>query len=406
MVAVLVYAVALVLAALFSSLARRSVLSTSVLFLGAGVVTGPGVLGLVDVQPDSPLVMWLAEVALVTVLFSDGMRTPLQELTRAASLPARALLVGMPLTFGLIALLGHLLADLRWPEALLLAAVLSPTDPVFASALAGERAVPRGLRQLLNVESAVNDGIALPAVVVLLELCSRDPLRPLPLLLEVAGGVALGLAIPWLVLQLARLRALGASDDYLPLGSFGLGLTVFAVAKLTHANEFLAVFAAGVTISTVAPRARPAFARFGELLTELFKLAALLLFGALMSPHLLKGLSAGDWAFALLALLLARPVGLLLSLVGSPLTGKERLAGAWFGPRGFATVVYSLQVLQSGIPGARKLFHLAALVVAASVIAHSSTDTVIARRFMGPEEEEPEPSDPDAGSSGEEPVPR
>jgi sodium/hydrogen antiporter len=170
MTLLLVYAVVLLLAVLLSALAHRTVLSTAVLFLVAGFVLGEDVTGVVDLRPSDPIVSTLAELALFAILFTDGMRVGWRDLTAAWRLPGRALGWGLPLTLLVTALLAHFVAGLDWPEALLVGAVLAPTDPVFAASLVGNEKVPSRLRQLLNVESGVNDGRALPFVIVLLEI--------------------------------------------------------------------------------------------------------------------------------------------------------------------------------------------------------------------------------------------
>jgi NhaP-type Na+/H+ or K+/H+ antiporter len=199
---------------------------------------------------------------------------------------------------------------------------------------------------------------------------------------EVVLGALLGIGIPWLAIRLEQTRFFAAACLYAPLHAFAIGLLVLALASLTHANEFLAAFAAGVTVATVSPQVREAFHAFGELVTELLKLAALLIFGTLISFAFLYGnLGPGDYLFAGLVLLVVRPVALSLALLGSGLPWRERLTAAWFGPKGFASVVFGLMIWKSGAPRAEHLFHLVALVIVASIVVHSSTDVLIARWF-------------------------
>lgn len=193
--------------------------------------------------------------------------------------------MGLPITLLLTALLARFVAGLPWTEALLLGAVLSPTDPVFAAAIVGRHEVPDRLRHLLNVESGLNDGLALPVVVVLLAVVAAGPVHGGRLAAELAGGVGLGIAIPWAAIRLERLPRLGAASLYEPLTAFAVGLLVLSAASLTNANEFLAAFAGGVTVATLSPGMRDAFHQFGELIAELLKLAALLRFGALTRPR-------------------------------------------------------------------------------------------------------------------------
>jgi NhaP-type Na+/H+ or K+/H+ antiporter len=261
-----------------------------------------------------------------------------------------------------------------------------PTDPVFASAIVGRDEVPRRLRHILNVESGVNDGLALPVVLVLLALAGGSDTSADTLIGEIALGIGVGVVVPWAVIRLESLPLLSASRHLEPLLAFAVGLLVLAICLVTHANLFLAAFAAGVTVATAGPHLREGFERFGELISELLKLAAILVFGALITPSFLfEEISLAGWAFAVLALLLARPLALLVALWGSSMMPRERAAAMWFGRKGFASVVYALIVLESGVDLADQIFHLAALVIALSILAHSSTDVVVAKQFTDAE---------------------
>ncbi|MGO1384371.1 MAG: cation:proton antiporter domain-containing protein, partial [Arachnia sp.] len=162
----LCFAGLLLIAALVSNRADRTILSTSVLFLMGGILLGSGALGVIDISPEDDTVGLLAELALFAVLFTDGMKAGWRDLRSAWRLPGRALLLGLPLTLILTALLARFIIGLDWPTSLLVGAILSPTDPVFASALVGNKKVPQRLRHLLNVESGINDGLALPFVII------------------------------------------------------------------------------------------------------------------------------------------------------------------------------------------------------------------------------------------------
>jgi NhaP-type Na+/H+ or K+/H+ antiporter len=193
--------------------------------------------------------------------------------------------------------------------------------------------------------------------------------------------------LPWLAFRVEASRFFSVAGSHQPLFAFSLGLLVYALTSLTHVNEYLAAFAAGVTVATLRADLREEFNAFGELLVELLKLAALLVFGTLISPVFLTEISGGGYLFAAVALLLVRPAALGLAMLGAKLGWREQLAASWFGPKGFASVVYGLLLLQSGVPGADRLFHLVALVVAASILAHSSTDVLVAGWFRKAEAE-------------------
>jgi len=382
----LVFAGTLLAAVLISARAHRTVLSTAVLFLAVGILLGDGSLGLISLQPDDDVVFILAELALFTVLFTDGMRVGWADLRRAWRLPGRALALGLPLTMVITAALALLLTDLSVAESLLLGAVLAPTDPVFAAALVGNRRVPARLRQLLNVESGLNDGLALPVVLVLLVAAGGEDVTPALLLGELLLGVMIGFVVPFLAIRLERSRVFESRGEYVALTAVSIALLVWGLCAVTHANLFLAAFVAGVTMATFGPREAVAFAELGEVVAEMLKLAALLVFGLLISPPFLAEIPVAGYLFAVLALVVARPLALAVSFLGSGLSRREQAAAMWFGPKGFASVVYGLLVLQSGITAGDKLFHLIALTITLSIIAHSSTDVVVARQFDEPEE--------------------
>jgi NhaP-type Na+/H+ or K+/H+ antiporter len=379
MITLLFFAGALLLAVLVSELADRSVLSTAVLFLVAGFLAKQ--FGFVPLGGGGIGVGQIAEIALVAVLFTDGMRVGLRDLTSAWHLPGRALLFGLPLTLLGTAVLAHWVAGLPWLPAFLVGAVLSPTDPVFAAAIVGREEIPQPLRHLLNVESGVNDGLALPIVLALLAASGADTEPTSVLLTQVASGVGIGIALPWAAARIERTRFFSVSRSYQPLYALAIGLLVYSTASVTHANQYLAAFAAGVTVATVSPKLRTDFHQFGDALAELLKLGALLIFGALISPHFLASIPFSGYVFALLALVLVRPAALCLSLIGSSLSWPERLTAGWFGPKGFASVVYGLLIVAAAVPLADEMFHLIALVIVGSILAHSSTDVLIARWF-------------------------
>ncbi len=380
MILLLIFAVVLILALLLSDLADRSVLSMAVLFLIAGFLGGPGVLNLLNLRPLDPIVRSLAELALVSVLYTDGMCAGVRDLIHAWKLPGRALLLGLPLTLLLTAILAHLLSGVTWSEALLIGAILCPTDLVFASAIIGRKEIPARLRHLLNVESGVNDGLALPIVLAFLGIVGSESTNYGRLAEELLLGVALGVAVPWLALRVRRLFFFGIAKPFEPLFAVAIALLVLSIAIMTKANIYLAAFAAGVTVASVGPELRDEFHKFGSLVTELLKLAALLLLGVVMSSWPFH-LTWVDYLFVLLALFLARPAALQIALLRSPLTYPERLTAGWFGPKGFASVIYGLLLFQHHVPNAARLFGLVAFVIAGSMIAHSSTDVVVARWF-------------------------
>jgi sodium/hydrogen antiporter len=374
------FAVTLVVAVLLSGLAEETVLSVAVLFLGSGFMVGSGWFGAVPhVNPH--LMRGIAELALFSVLFTDGMKTGgLHRVRSAWRLPARALLFGMPLTICGIGLLGHYLTGLNWAEAFLVGAALSPTDPVFVAAIFRFEAVPEKVKRFLNVESGMNDGLALPVVMLLLAYTgARGPNLGVTIG-DLALGTAIGFVFPWLGIRLERTKLFRASGLFHPLNAFALGLLVLATCYVTGANLFLGAFSAGISVATFGQSFMESFHEFGELVTELLKLAALLVFGVVIAPRFFTALPWPDYMFILLAVFAVRFAAILASMPGSGLSRRETMLVGWFGPKGFASVVYGLLIFQEGSFYAA---HLIALAVAASIVVYSSTDILVGRWYQG-----------------------
>jgi NhaP-type Na+/H+ or K+/H+ antiporter len=266
--------------------------------------------------------------------------------------------------------------------AFLVGAALSPTDPVFAAAIVGRESVPHRVRHLLNVESGLNDGLALPIVIVLLAMQAGEVSHGLALVAELLGGIGIGVFVPWLALWLEKSRAFKVRPGVRPMLALGIGLLVLSLTSLTQANSFLAAFTAGIFLGSADEKLAASFHGMGELIADVFKFAALLVFAALLTPDLFADIGWTGCAFVLLVLVAARPIALAISLAGTRLSRHEWLTAAWFGPRGFASVFFGLLILHSGGPDASRVFHLLAVTVVVSMIAHSSTDVLVARSFV------------------------
>ena len=378
MTLLLIFAVALVLAVLVSDIAKKSVLSASVLFLAAGFMAGRGLFGSLPALPPD-LLRRIAELTLFSILFTDGMRTGgLKTVAESWKLSSRALFFGMPLTIVGIAFIGHALLRTTWPESFLIAAVLSPTDPVFVSAVFQFEGISNAVKRVLNVESGLNDGIALPIVLLLLAHVGGKHGYAKSAVLELFLGILIGIAVPWLAIKLQESRFLNAVDLFEPLNAFAIGLLVLAICYRFGANTFLGAFAAGITVATMNRSIAQAFERFGALVAELLKLLALLLFGVAIAPRFFVALSGWDYLFVGLATFAVRPIAIALSLAGTRLSKREIFTVGWFGPKGFASVVYGILILQAGLG---RLAHLVGVAVAASIVVYSSTDILVGRWF-------------------------
>lgn len=374
----LVFCVTLVVAVLISEIAEKTVLSASVLFLAAGFMAGQHLFGnLPGLHPD--LLRRMAELALFSILFSDGIRTGgLKSIIQSWHLSGRALFLGMPLTIGGIALLGRFLLGINWPQAFLVGAVLSPTDPVFVSAVFRFQGVPGSVKRILNIESGLNDGLALPVVVLLLAHVAGNRGHAVSVIMELLLGILIGIGVPWLVIKAQESRFLNPVGLFQPLNAFAMGLLVLAICYRFGINLFLGAFAAGIAVPTLSTEVSEAFEKFGELVAELLKLLALLLFGAAMAPRFFVALSPWAYIFVFLATFAVRPLAILLAMGGAGLSLRETWVIGWFGPKGFASVVYGLMIVQAGLP---QLAHLVGLAVTTSIVIYSSTDIFVGRWF-------------------------
>jgi len=350
----------------------------------AGFVLGKGAAGVLTFRADSGFVRDLAAVALIVILFRDGLEVDGELLQRHWHLPLRKLVIAMPVTAAIVALLAHVLLGLSWTEAFLLGALLSPTDPVLSSGVVTNPRVPPVIRHSLNLESGLNDGLALPAVLALaaaLEISNKSFVWWHFMLQDVGLGFAFGLfcgVAGSLLIPRENSVPQGRSIPAHQKALYGLGLALgtYGVTVLPpHGNGFIAVFVAAIVVGIRRPDLREHFARYAEVLVEIVKLALFTVFGALLA---LGDLFAGGWAAVGVVagtFLLARPLAIGIALAGTRLSAAAKAFMAWFGPKGVATMTFSLLVLARPIAAGQEIFDVAALAVFASIILHGLTDT-------------------------------
>jgi NhaP-type Na+/H+ or K+/H+ antiporter len=380
--ALLIVGLLLAVAAALSGVMRGTVLSISVLSVALGIVLAAA--DVISVEAEDPGVLELVELALILTLFSDGMFVERELLGRHWGPPARALAVAMPITMGLLALGAYLVfPDLSWAEAFLLAAVLSPTDPVVTSVVVTSRKVPALIRHTLNLESGLNDGLALPFVLFFLVLATPggDAGREaVELLGEAAFGAVVGVALGLLGGRLHnRLPGGGITARYEGIYAVGFGLAAFGLADVTFGNGLIAAFVAGIALAAAEHEVPDSFVAFSENVSSIFQVITFFLFGALIVATGYHGSIWALLAFIPFALLLARPVAVTAALVGTRLPRPQNLFIAWFGPKGVASMLFALLVLDATVAHGTLVFEVAAFVILSSILAHGLTDTVGAR---------------------------
>jgi NhaP-type Na+/H+ or K+/H+ antiporter len=396
---VAVFGVLLMAGALVAGVARRSFLSLTAGFVVAGFLLGHGGLELLDLDPRSDFVQALAVIALVLILFRDGLEVEEEMLQTAWHLPLRALVLAMPLTAGLIAVVTHALTDLGWTESFLVGALLSPTDPVLSSSVVTNPRVPRIVRHSLNLESGLNDGLALPAVVALTAAAeARDDFTWWEFVLQDVGfGFATGIAVAYVAARvMPRDKGLtgGPSAHQKAMYALGVAFVAYGTAVLPpEGNGFIAVFVAAIAFGIWRPDIRECFEARSEDLLEVVKLGVFLAFGAILTFDVLFEDGWAGVGIAAFTLLVARPVALFAALAGSRQVGTTAKAFmSWFGPKGVATMTFALFVLGSAAPAAERIAGIAALVVFVSVIVHGLTDHPGAEWMARRAEREPEPA--------------
>ena len=377
--ALLVVGVILTTTAALSGWLHGTVLSISVLSVLAGMALSFA--DILEVAPDAAIVLFVVELALILTLFSDGLLVERELLAQAWRPPARALAIAMPLTLTLLALVAKLLfADLTWAEAFLLGAVLSPTDPVVTSAVVTAKRVPSIVRHTLNLESGLNDGLALPFVLFFLVVATESDgaaEEAASLLGEAAVGALIGVALAVAGGRLlARLPGGGITHKYEGVYALGLGFAAFGIAEVTFGNGLIAVFVAGIALAVARHEIPEAFSEFNESVSGLFQVITFAVFGALIVATGWHGDTLALAAFVAFALLVARPAAVFTSFLGIRLPWSHKAFIAWFGPKGVASMLFALFVLSSTDVHRTLVFDVASFTVLASILAHGLTDTV------------------------------
>jgi NhaP-type Na+/H+ or K+/H+ antiporter len=340
-----------------------------VLVVLAGLVFGHSGLGLLEPNPSSHAVDAIAVIALVVILFRDGLEVDAESLQTAWHPPLRKLVLAMPITCVLAAWITHLVTSLDWTQSFLVGALLSPTDPVLTSSVVTNPRVPRMIRHSLNLESGLNDGLALPAVLAF--AYSLDPSKAnfvwwQFVLQDVLLGFVVGIALGWLASRRVPRRRL----IYGLVVAFG----TYGIAKVVHGNGLIAVFVGAITLGILRDEVVTAFEHEAEQLVAVVKYAIFFVFGLLISIKALFGDGGEGIAIVAFTLLAARPVAVLIALVRTRFDFVERLFMGWFGPKGVATLTFAVLVLNEHIPDGRHVFNIAALGVLVSVVAHGLSD--------------------------------
>ena len=377
---------------LFSKRLEGTPITLPIVFTGFGWLIGTRGLGLAEIDPTHGVIHTVAELTLILVLFSDAARIDLKRLLRDHDLPLRLLFVGMPLTI----ITGALMALWIYPEAtlpmvFLVAATLAPTDAALGQSVVSSPLVPVRIRQALNVESGLNDGIALPLVLAF-AIWAGAPggdgtglgdvliFAALQLILGPLVGVCIGFLGARLI-DTAISRE-WVTDSFQGIAILCVALGAFATAELVGGNGFISAFTAGLFFGSTLRHHCEFLFEFMETEGQLLTLLTFLIFGAVMLPQALHHAGWGTVLLAVLFLTLIRMIPVAISVAGLRLSLPTTLFLGWFGPRGIASILFALLILEDHpIPGGEELLACIVITVALSILLHGITAAPLAKAY-------------------------
>jgi NhaP-type Na+/H+ or K+/H+ antiporter len=390
-------------------------ITPAMVFVAVGLLVGPKVLDEIDLESTSATVRTLAEATLALVLFCDASRIDLRLLRRDVGVPLRLLGIGLPLTIALGALAAAaIFGQLTVEEALILGVILAPTDAALGQAVVTEPRIPGRIRQGLNVESGLNDGICVPllfAAVAVADVESEisEGRSPGTLLLEeigygVIGGVAAGLVVAAIVVYAGRRELIaGPWRQVIPVAGAALA---YGTASGLGGSGFIAAFVAGVTFRLALGRDPAELNELSEQVGNVLNGVTFVLFGAILLGPALGELSWELVLYAALSLTLVRMLPVWIAMLRSHARAPTLGFLGWFGPRGLASIVFAVIVIEeSSLPHEHLIVLAIYLTVGLSVFAHGLTAAPLAERYARWYEQHPREKAPPMESASAD-VPR
>jgi NhaP-type Na+/H+ or K+/H+ antiporter len=379
---------------LFSLVSRRiegTVLTAPMVFFIAGMLLGPGGIDLVTLTAERTFVLLVAEIALVLTLFSDASRINLRALKGSGDLPARLLGIALPLTIaaGIIAAV-LLFSDLTLIEAGILACLLSPTDAALGEAVVSSTKVPLRIRQALNVEAGLNDGAVIPVLTVLVTIALAEALVQTPgywivssvvqIGLAVIVGAIAGLAGGWVVNRAVEHEWMEHTYEWIAL--MGIAIIAWIGADFLGASGFIAAFVAGFAAGAAYRHVVHSLIEFTKAEGEILGHAIFFILG-ILSYLLIQNISLTTALYAVLSLTIVRMLPVAVAMIGTRLSAPTVLFLGWFGPRGLASIVLLLTVLEEAgtLPGMETITYAVLATVTLSIFAHGITANPVIRLY-------------------------
>jgi sodium/hydrogen antiporter len=386
-----VIALALLAFAAISGRIAGTPITAAMVFTAVGLLGGSEALGLIEVAPAGETVKVLAEATLALVLFADASRIDIRALRGELSVPVRLLGIGLPLT--LVA--GFVLAlvvfpELSWAEALLLAVILAPTDAALGQAVVTLMRLPSRVRQGLNVESGLNDGICVPLFWIVLAIAQVEAGAigdgaALRLVLEQIGygvlaGLAAGIVAAGVVVVAGRRGHVeGSWLQVVPLAGAGLA---FGIADPIGGSGFIAAFVGGFTFGALRRRTGGEVGLLIEELGDVLGAITFIVFGAVLLGPVLGDMTWSVAFYAVLSLTIVRLVPVAIAMFGTGARPPTLAFLGWFGPRGLASIVFAVLVLEEGgLPHDDLILVTTYAAIGLSVLAHGLTAAPLAERY-------------------------
>jgi NhaP-type Na+/H+ or K+/H+ antiporter len=386
-----VVAAGLLLYSLISGRLQGTMVTGPLVFVIFGFVVGSGGLNIANLDAGHSAIHVIAEFTLILVLFTDAARIDVNRVRLDHNLPIRMLVIGLPLVIAA----GTLIAVQLFPgfsiwEAALLAALLAPTDAALGQSVLSAREVPVRIRQAINIESGLNDGIALPAVLLFAALAGamHESTQASVWIqfgfLQITLGPVIGV-----VVGLLGARALDsavergwAGTSFQGIGILSLAVLTFVAAELIGGNGFIAAFVGGMVFGNTIRHPCTFLFEFMETEGQLLTLITFLIFGAALLPDGIASLTPSAFLYAVLSLTVIRIIPIAISLAGAGLRLPSRLFLGWFGPRGLASILFVLLILEeSELPHRDELLSITVITVALSVLLHGISAAPLARLY-------------------------
>ena len=389
---------------LVASRIEKTPISGAIVFVAFGLISGPHGLGILTFDVDAEGLKTLAELTLALVLFTDAANADLRVLKRSLRIPERLLLLGLPLTI----LLGFLVGLLVFPhlsllEVALMATILAPTDAALGKAVVTNPVVPARIREALNVESGLNDGICVPVLLVFLAFAvgSSEGEASLGLILhEFATEIGIGAGVGTVcafggvyALRAAYVRG-WVGETWLQLPIPAAAMTCFAAAQALGGSGFIAAFVGGLIGGTLIRKHKEEALRAAEGLGDTLAMLTWIVFPVAIAGSAFDFFSWNAMLYAVFSLTVIRMLPVFLSMTGMGLTISDKLFLGWFGPRGLASIVFVVIVASAHLPGTETVAATVLWTIVFSVLGHGLTANPLATKY-GASQAQGAPVDPD-----------